>query len=106
MGYSSLNLLKRMPVSQLKIDRSFVAALPNDHDDAVIVQSVVNLGHNLGMQVVAEGVESLESLEYLRDLGCDSVQGYYLSPPLPPAELLHWLRRRPQFSRPASVTAG
>jgi diguanylate cyclase (GGDEF)-like protein len=105
-GYSSLNLLKRMPVSQLKIDRSFVAALPTDHDDAVIVQSVINLGHNLGMQVVAEGVETLESLEHLRDLGCDSVQGFYLSEPLPPAELLRWLRRRPQFTRPPQVTAG
>jgi EAL domain-containing protein (putative c-di-GMP-specific phosphodiesterase class I) len=58
------------------------------------------------MQVGAEGVETVESLEYLRDLGCDSVQGYYLSPPLPPGELLHWLRRRPQFTRPPSVTAG
>jgi EAL domain-containing protein (putative c-di-GMP-specific phosphodiesterase class I) len=102
MGYSSLNLLKRMPVSQLKIDRSFVTALPNDRDDAVIVESVVHLGHNLGMSVVAEGVEDLAALEHLRSIGCDSVQGFYLSPALPPAELLRWLRRRPQFS-PAAV---
>jgi diguanylate cyclase (GGDEF)-like protein len=102
MGYSSLNLLKRMPVSQLKIDRSFVTALPSDRDDAVIVESVVHLGHNLGMQVVAEGVEDLAALEHLRSIGCDSVQGFYLSPALPPAELLRWLRRRPQFS-PAAI---
>ncbi len=104
MGYSSLNLLKRMPVSQLKIDRSFVTALPKDHDDAVIVQSVISLGHNLGMQVVAEGVEELASLEYLRAQGCDSVQGFYLSVPLPSAELWRWLRRRPHFS-PAVVSS-
>ena len=104
MGYSSLNQLKRMPVSQLKVDRSFVSSLPNDREDAVIVESVISLGHNLGMQVVAEGVEDAASLEHLRMLGCDSVQGYYLSPPLPSSELLRWMRRRPQFSpAPASV---
>ena len=105
-GYSSLNQLKRMPVTQLKIDRSFVSALPNDRDDAVIVQSVINLGHNLGMRVVAEGVENRAHLDYLRDLGCDYVQGYYLSPPLPSAELLHWMRRRPQITRAAIGVAG
>jgi EAL domain-containing protein (putative c-di-GMP-specific phosphodiesterase class I) len=87
-----------MPVSQLKVDRSFVSSLPNDREDAVIVESVISLGHNLGMQVVAEGVEDAASLEHLRKLGCDSVQGYYLSPPLPSSELLRWMRRRPQFS--------
>jgi diguanylate cyclase (GGDEF)-like protein len=100
MGFSSLNQLKRMPVSQLKIDRSFVSGLPDDREDAVIVHSVIELGHNLGMEVVAEGVEDRASLEYLRSLGCDAVQGFYLSPPLPAHELLHWLRRRPQMQRP------
>lgn len=105
-GYSSLNQLKRMPVSQLKIDRSFVSSLPNDRDDAVIVQSVINLGHNLGMKVVAEGVEDRASLEYLHDLRCDLVQGYYLSQPLPANELIHWMRRRPQISRAQLNVAG
>jgi diguanylate cyclase (GGDEF)-like protein len=100
MGFSSLNQLKRMPVSQLKIDRSFVSGLPEDREDAVIVHSVIELGHNLGMEVVAEGVEDRAALEYLRSLGCDAVQGFYLSPPLPAADLLHWLRRRPQMQRP------
>ncbi len=100
MGFSSLNQLKRMPVSQLKIDRSFVSGLPDDREDAVIVHSVIELGHNLGMEVVAEGVEDRASLEYLRSLGCDAVQGFYLSPPLPAQELLRWLRRRPQMQRP------
>jgi diguanylate cyclase (GGDEF)-like protein len=98
VGYSSLNQLKRLPVSQLKIDRSFVSALPTDHEDTVIVQSVINLGHSLGMQVVAEGVEDVAALDYLRSKDCDAVQGYYLSPPLPAAELLRWLRRRPSFT--------
>jgi diguanylate cyclase (GGDEF)-like protein len=100
MGFSSLNQLKRMPVSQLKIDRSFVSGLPEDREDAVIVHSVIELGHNLGMEVVAEGVEDRAALEYLRGLGCDAVQGFYLSPPLPAPDLLHWLRRRPQMQRP------
>jgi diguanylate cyclase (GGDEF)-like protein len=102
MGFSSLNQLKRMPVSQLKIDRSFVSGLPDDREDAVIVHSVIELGHNLGMEVVAEGVEDRAALEYLRSLGCDAVQGFYLSPPLPAHELLHWLRRRPQMQRPTA----
>ena len=99
MGYSSLNQLKAMPVDQLKIDRSFVMHLPHDHQDAVIVESVIDLGHALGMQVVAEGVEESDTLEALKAMKCDSVQGYYVSKPLPPADLLTWLRRRPTISR-------
>jgi diguanylate cyclase (GGDEF)-like protein len=95
MGFSSLNQLKRMPVAQLKIDRTFVSSLPEDRDDAVIVRSVIELGHNLGMEVVAEGVEDQNALDYLRSLGCDAVQGFHLSPPLPGEELMKWLRRRP-----------
>ena len=104
-GYSSLSQLKRMPVDQLKVDRSFVMNLPHDLDDAAIVKSVITLGHDLEMQVVAEGVEELETLDALRDLECDSVQGYYVSRPLPAADLLTWLRRRPSISRVPARTA-
>lgn len=90
-GYSSLVYLKRLPVSQIKVDCSFVMNMINDPDDAVIVQSTIDLGHNLDCQVVAEGVENIETLERLKGLGCDQVQGYYLSRPLPAADITTWL---------------
>jgi diguanylate cyclase (GGDEF)-like protein/PAS domain S-box-containing protein len=90
-GYSSLAYLKRLPVHALKIDRSFVMDMVNDRDDLVIVQSTVDLGHNLGLQVVAEGVENEEVLQRLRELGCDFAQGYHLSRPLPAVALEQWM---------------
>ena len=90
-GYSSLVYLKRLPVTQIKIDRSFVIDMISDENDAIIVRSTVDLGHNLGCHVVAEGVETLEILERLKVLGCDFAQGYYLSRPVPAEELTAWL---------------
>ena len=89
-GYSSLIYLKKLPVSQIKVDCSFVRNMTHDEDDAVIVQSTIDLGHNLDCQVVAEGVENIETLERLRELGCDQVQGYYLSRPLPADDITTW----------------
>lgn len=89
-GYSSLIYLKKLPVSQIKVDRSFVINMAHDEDDAVIVQSTIDLGHNLDCQVVAEGVENIETLERLRTLGCDQAQGYYLSCPLPADDITSW----------------
>jgi len=89
-GYSSLIYLKKLPVSQIKVDRSFVMNMTHDEDDAVIVESTIDLGHNLGCQVVAEGVENIETLERLRTLGCDQAQGYYLSHPLSADDLTSW----------------
>ncbi|MGH9268643.1 MAG: putative bifunctional diguanylate cyclase/phosphodiesterase, partial [Acidimicrobiales bacterium] len=86
-GYSSLSYLKRLPVSEVKIDRSFVVGLADDDNDMVIVRSIVDLGHNLGLTVVAEGVEDSGSWARLRELGCDLAQGYLISPPQPPAQL-------------------
>ena len=91
-GYSSLAYLKRLPVSELKIDRSFVRHMTEDAADAVIVRSTIDLGHNLGLRVVAEGVESQEAWGVLTAMGCDVAQGYYLSRPLPAAQLEQWLR--------------
>jgi diguanylate cyclase (GGDEF)-like protein len=88
-GYSSLAYLRDLPLDEVKIDRRFVADL--EHGDARIVRSVVDLGHNLGLQVVAEGVESEVVLERLRDLGCDSVQGFHLARPMPAGELARHL---------------
>jgi EAL domain-containing protein (putative c-di-GMP-specific phosphodiesterase class I) len=95
-GYSSLSHLKNLPVRELKIDRGFVGRMRESEDDAAIVRSTIELGHNLGLMVVAEGVESEETWAHLRALGCDSAQGYYLSRPLFADELPSLLNSRTQ----------
>jgi diguanylate cyclase (GGDEF)-like protein len=101
-GYCSLSYLRQLPVSELKIDRSFMVNLVDDRSDnsAVIVRSTVNLAHNLGLRVVAEGVENRATLDSLRRLGCDEIQGYYLCRPLPAQELTVWLAERPASLHP------
>jgi EAL domain-containing protein (putative c-di-GMP-specific phosphodiesterase class I) len=93
-GFSSLGHLKRLPVDVLKIDKSFVLNMARDENDAVIVRSTIELGHNLGLKVVAEGVESREIWNRLAELGCDTAQGFYLSRPIPAPALREWLRSR------------
>src|SRR5919202_3413454 len=93
-GYSSLAYLKRLPVSTIKIDRSFVMTIPGDRSDRAIVHSTIDLARELTMQVVAEGVESQAAVSELQALGCDYAQGYHLSRPLPAAELERWLDTR------------
>jgi diguanylate cyclase (GGDEF)-like protein len=90
-GYSSLSYLKKLPVDELKIDRSFVIHMATDRDDATIVRSTIDLGHNMGLKVVAEGVENEAAWEMLKAWGCDLAQGYYVSAPVPPGELVEWL---------------
>jgi predicted signal transduction protein with EAL and GGDEF domain len=91
-GYSSLGYLKKLPVHWIKIDKSFVIHMVASESDAVIVQSTIDLAHNLGLKVVAEGVENQEVCDRLIDLGCDMMQGYYISRPLPADELIRWLK--------------
>jgi diguanylate cyclase (GGDEF)-like protein len=86
-GYSSLANLKRLPVDMIKIDKSFVLEMATEHSDAAIVRSTIELAHNLGLQVIAEGVEDRQIWEELARLGCDYAQGYYLSRPLPADKL-------------------
>jgi diguanylate cyclase (GGDEF)-like protein len=93
-GYSSLAYLKRLPVDELKIDKSFILGMEDSENDAVIVRSTIDLGRNLGLQVVAEGVETSTAWNRLASLGCDIAQGYYLSRPAPAAELTEWIRAR------------
>ena len=93
-GYSSLAYLKRLPVSTIKIDRSFVMTIPGDRNDRAIVHSTIDLARQLTMEVVAEGVETIEAMAALRALGCDYAQGFYISRPLPAGELERWLRQR------------
>ena len=90
-GYSSLSYLRRLPVHEVKIDQSFVFRIGTDAKDAAIVQSVVELGHNLGLRIVAEGVEDRLSWDLLRRMGCDEAQGHYLTKPIPAALLTKWL---------------
>jgi diguanylate cyclase (GGDEF)-like protein len=91
-GYSSLSYLKRLPVDEVKLDKSFVLNMTSDADDAAIVRSTIELAHNLGLQLVAEGVEDQETLELLAALGCDLVQGYHLARPMPADKLVLLLR--------------
>ncbi len=90
-GYSSLAYIKKLPVSSLKIDYSFVINMLEDDQDEIIVNSTINLAHNLALKVVAEGVESQQVLERLAQLGCDHAQGYHVARPMPMAALLTWL---------------
>ena len=98
-GYSSLSYLKRFPLDTLKIDRSFVKDIGIDADDAAIVRAIIALGHNLGLGIVAEGVSSAVQLEFLRAEGCDSVQGFLMSPAVPAGTFADFIRR----SAPAAV---
>ncbi len=93
-GYTSLGQLKTLPINELKIDKSFVTTMIEDRSNSLIVHSVVDLGHNLGLTIVAEGVESEQALTALRAFGCDVAQGYHLSRPIPAAALDAWLLGR------------
>ncbi len=90
-GYSSLAYLKRLPVDELKIDKSFVLNMENDIGDTKIVRSTIDLGHNMGLRVVAEGIESEAVWRLLAALGCDQGQGYFMSRPIPGDRLADWI---------------
>ena len=94
-GYSSLAYLKKLPVSELKIDQSFVFHMTDDKDDATIVRSTIDLGHNMGLVVVAEGIENKETWDMLQAMGCDLAQGYYISKPMDADALLKWFEQTP-----------
>jgi EAL domain-containing protein (putative c-di-GMP-specific phosphodiesterase class I) len=93
-GYSSLTYLKRLPVEEIKIDKSFIVSMESDENDRAIVRAVIDLAANLGLTVVAEGVETESAWKVLADLGCAVAQGYFLSPPVPPAQFFAWAAAR------------
>ena len=93
-GYSSLTRLRSLPVQEVKVDRSFVRYIAERDDDLAIVRAVINLGHDLGLRVVAEGVEDERTWRVLQDLQCDLVQGYYLARPMPAETMTTWLQVR------------
>ncbi len=94
-GYSSLAHLKQMPVDELKIDQSFVRDMIEDENDEVIVRSIIDLAHNIGIKVVAEGVRDEATYNMLKKLGCDAVQGYYISKPMSAEKFSQWIERSP-----------
>jgi EAL domain-containing protein (putative c-di-GMP-specific phosphodiesterase class I) len=91
-GYATMQQFKKIPATELKIDKSFVQEMACSQRDRVVVQKIIEMGQELGMRVIAEGVETEEQLELLRSYGCDSAQGYLFSRPIPPNELLSWLK--------------
>jgi diguanylate cyclase len=93
-GYSSLSHLARMPVHEVKIDRSFVLGLESDAEFAPVVKAAIDMGHGLGLKVVAEGIETEAAAARLRDIGCDVAQGYLYAKPMPLAALEAWLEGR------------
>jgi EAL domain-containing protein (putative c-di-GMP-specific phosphodiesterase class I) len=97
-GHSSLAQIKNMPLNEIKIDKSFVMTLLTDEQNKSIVRTTVELAHNMGLRVVAEGVEDEETLRRICDIGCEEAQGFFLSKPVPADELIHWLENRKQVS--------
>jgi EAL domain-containing protein (putative c-di-GMP-specific phosphodiesterase class I) len=92
-GYSSLMQLRQLPFTEVKIDQAFVADVPHSRDSRLIIQAVTDLAHGLGLTATAEGVETIDQLRIVRELGCDYVQGYLLSPPLDPATLKQFIQK-------------
>jgi EAL domain-containing protein (putative c-di-GMP-specific phosphodiesterase class I) len=92
-GYSSLMQLRQLPFTEVKIDQAFVADVPYSRDSRLIIQAVTDLSHGLGLTATAEGVETIDQLRIVRELGCDCVQGYLVSPPLDPAALKPWIKK-------------
>jgi EAL domain-containing protein (putative c-di-GMP-specific phosphodiesterase class I) len=101
-GYSSLAYVQRLPVDEVKIDKSFVIDLSANEDNATIVRSIIDLGHNLGLTVCAEGVEDERAQAMLMDYGCDNAQGYLISRPLAADDLLTWVGES-SWSAPADA---
>ncbi len=104
-GYSSFSYLKHFPLDTLKIDRAFIRDITNDPGDAAISTAIIALGHALGLTVTAEGVETVEQVELLRQQGCDHMQGYFFSRPVPPEDLVELLRARPARTAPSPGSA-
>ena len=93
-GYSSLSYLKRFPLDTLKIDQSFIREITSDPDSASITRAIIAMAHSLKLKVLAEGVETEEQLQFLRDNGCDAMQGFLYSRPIPAAEIVRFIQEK------------
>jgi EAL domain-containing protein (putative c-di-GMP-specific phosphodiesterase class I) len=105
-GYSSLSYLKHFPIDVIKIDRSFIADVEHDNDDAAITEAIISMAHSLKLRVIAEGVETEGQLQFLRERNCDEAQGYYLAFPMSGAELTGYLKRTPGTKRWTAPSPG
>ncbi len=94
-GYSCLSSLKNLPIKRLKIDQSFVKGIPHDNNDCAIAAAILALAQKLNLQVIAEGIETLDQVNFLTDLGCDELQGYLLSKPVTPQQIPDLIRKLP-----------
>ena len=103
-GYTSLAQLKNLPISELKIDKSFILTMHSNADDALIVRSMVDLGHSLNMKVVAKGIETAEAVTTLTGFDCNIGQGYHLCRPVLPKALMSWYEKRPARPGPTRAT--
>jgi EAL domain-containing protein (putative c-di-GMP-specific phosphodiesterase class I) len=101
-GYSSLVYLKQLPIDMLKIDKGFIADLTSDADDEAITTTIITMAHSLGLSVIAEGVETQQQLDFLREHNCDEIQGFWLSQPLDEANCRAFIHSWHQTSRPAA----
>jgi diguanylate cyclase (GGDEF)-like protein len=104
-GYSSLSYLKTLPVDEVKVDQTFVFGMTKEQKDDQIVRATINLGHSLGLQVAAEGVEDRETVDILKSYGCDTVQGFLYSKPLPADEFISWLKKRAEWNKTIDANA-
>jgi EAL domain-containing protein (putative c-di-GMP-specific phosphodiesterase class I) len=104
-GYSSLAYVKRFPIDVLKIDRSFITDVTTNPADAAITGAIIDMAHSMDVRVVAEGVETAEQLDFLRQRGCDEIQGYYFARPLPPVEITELLLKRTSLLTPVQFLA-
>ena len=97
-GYSSLEYIKRLPISEIKIDKTFIQNIDKNDKDKAIVRGATQLAHSMGLDVVAEGVETEQAVGILKAIGCNKLQGYYFSKPLPVSEFNDWLQHS-EFGR-------
>ncbi|MDH5301810.1 MAG: EAL domain-containing protein [Gammaproteobacteria bacterium] len=105
-GYSSLSYIKRLPIDEIKIDRSFISEMLTNENDGVIVRATIDMAHDLGLKVTAEGVENQETWDLLREYKCDLAQGYFMSQPLPVSKFNHWLLHSPWGASPSLRLVG
>ena len=103
IGYSSLSYLRRFPIDTLKIDRSFLLDVTSNEDSAAIVRAITGMARALQLQVVAEGVEQREQIDFLKAEGCHEIQGYYYSRPLPPERFVEFVRQYSKTNRLAAL---